>query len=103
MVDRTAAWNVGSPMASGAKNRGGWNRGSLRRGQEPDRRAARSVGEAEAAFSIEEARLVFTCPMNRAQVCQSSARKSCVGGQIFQSREQRHGGVNPASATMGTS
>ena len=42
-------------------------------------------------------------PMDRARVRQSSAGKSRVGSQIFQSREQRHSRVDAASATVGTS
>ena len=43
------------------------------------------------------------CPMDRTRVSQSSAGKSRVGSQILQSWEQRHSGVDSASATVGTS
>ena len=75
-------------MASGAANRGGGNRGRLCRGKRRVRCAAQSVGEAEAAFSIEAARLACACPMDRARVRQYSAWKSRVGSQILQSRSK---------------
>ena len=90
-------------MGPGVANRGAGNRGRLCRGQGHDCRAARPVGEAEAALSVEAACPADACPMDRAGVRQSSARESCAGSQVLQSREQGHSGVDAASATVGTS